>query len=93
MEMERATISLHGQQVWLMGSSAIEQIPCSIDLCQQLRNTVFAKHWALEITLLGAQWHMQDDLSAGLGLAVSDGSFKEATRAAAWIIKGQLLET
>jgi len=76
-----------------MGSSPFEQIPQGIDPCQQLRNTIITEHWALEITLIGTQQHMQEALLDSHSFAVSDGSFKEETGAVVWIIEGRLLET
>jgi len=60
-----------------------------IDSCHQTRNDEFSVQWALQLSLKGSQQTMIRALTAGLGNAVSDGSFKDNARvAAAWIIEG-----
>jgi len=51
-----------------------------------------SQQWELDILLTGPQQVMMEALSKGSGYAVSDGSFKDAARVAAWIIKGPTSE-
>jgi len=53
-----------------------------------MRSTDFSLKWGLSIQLVGAQAAVWSALSARQGYAVSDGSYKNNTGAAAWIIEG-----
>ncbi len=79
---------LIGQKLVLTGSSPCETPSHGIDPCHQIRTDPFAITWKLNLTLVGSQRTMMNGLQAGLGYAVSDGSYKDDAGAAAWIIEG-----
>jgi len=81
-----------GQKILLTGCSICEQSPQCVDPCQQLQMTTISQQWELNILLTGPQQEMTVMLSEGKGYTVSDGSFKEEARAAAWIIEGPTSE-
>ena len=87
-ELCRATVLRRGTSILLTGSAACEPINQNYDFCQALRSSEFSLQWGLSIQLVGAQATVRSALSAGQGYAVSDGSFKNDTGAAAWIIEG-----
>jgi len=51
-------------------------------------NSTFSKELKLELWTTGAITYLHLELWNGEGYAVSDGSFRNGSRAAAWIIEG-----
>ncbi len=86
--LEKATIARLGQRLLLTGYQSCEQAQAGIDQCQQLRENTFSRQWNLKVWLEGSQRAFIDRLSSGQGYAVCDGSFKDKSGAAAWIIEG-----
>jgi len=91
-ELEKATTAQCGQKLILKRCCACEQSPQGVDPCQQMWESPISWQWELDIFLTCLQWEMMEALLQGGGCAVSDGSFKDAASAAAWIIKGPTLE-
>jgi len=72
----------------LTGSKECDQSPTGIDPCHQLRSAPFLFLFQLQVQLKGSQQALLNQLSEGLGYAVSNGSFKVESGAAAWLIEG-----
>jgi len=87
-ELEKATTTFIGQKLVLTSSSPCEMPSNGINLCHWTWINKFSIQWKLKLSLGGSQWAMMSALTAGLGYAVSDGSFKDDARAAPWIIEG-----
>jgi len=86
--LAKATIARTGQKLLLTGFHTCKQPPTSIDLCHQLWGVTFSRQWNLQVQLEGSQREFLNKLSDGQGYAVSNGSFKEESGAAAWLIEG-----
>jgi len=54
-----------------------------------MRTTEFSQQWGLTLKLIGSQAGLQAALSDGDGFVVCDGSYKDNTGAAAWIMEGK----
>jgi len=88
-ELKKATTVICGQRVILTGFNVCKTVDCNQDFCQTMLATVFSKQWGLTFQLVGAQRELHSTLLSGIGYAVSDGSYKDAKGAAAWIIEGR----
>jgi len=77
----------HGSKLVVTGWAPCHTPQQGTDPCHQLQLTEFARQWALEVQLLGTQCKLTKELLQGHGFAISHGSFKDETGAAAWIIK------
>jgi len=88
-ELHKATTSRRGSTILLTGSAKCAQSNTNQDFCQAMRATEFSQQWGLTLNLTGSQTGLLAALSAGEGFAVCDGSYKDNTGAAAWIMEGQ----
>jgi len=86
--LAKATITRTRQKLLLTGFCACEQPPTGADLCHQLQGAPFSSQWQLQVQLEGSQQAFSNQLSEGLGYAVSSGSFKAESGAAMWLIEG-----
>jgi len=53
-----------------------------------LQQHQFCHEWHWELTIVSNLQKLEEDIRAGYGYAISDGSFQEGKGAAAWIIEG-----
>jgi len=86
--LAKATITKTGQKFLLTGYKECDRSPLGVDPCHQLRSSNFSQQWKLRVQLEGSQREFLHQLSEGLGYAISDGSFKAESGAAAWLIEG-----
>ncbi len=89
LELYKATVTTVGARLIMTGYQSCEQTERITDLCQAERITPFSLQWGLQLKLDGPQKVLLKALSEGHGYAVSDGSYKDESGAAAWIIEGQ----
>jgi len=88
-ELYKATVTTVGARLIMTGCQPCEQTERITDLCQAERTTAFSLQWRLQLHLGGPQKALLKALSKGHGYVVSDGSYKDDSGAAAWIIEGQ----
>jgi len=87
--LQKATVNETGDCIRLIGYGSIEWVAKapsqSIEYFLQLQ---FAWDWELEVHPMGLWQFLLQELHLGNGFAMSDGSFRQGTGAAVWIIEG-----
>jgi len=90
--LQRATVHIQPTKVILTGSGWIKSHTMARTGLQWLQQLQFVQDWSWELIIVGNLQELMEDVKAGNGFLVSDGSFESGRGATTWIIESKTNE-